>query len=504
MTLPLYPIWIVDIVGSVATIVLALLSLRLARRLRDKDVDNVVWTYMVWVCVALVAFSLSRSAGHFGKRILTLAGRSDLWEAIQPFSGSLNTIAFILVASITLFFERSWSIYEKILSDRQLIQDGHQRLVFLNRNLEDLVEKRTRELSVSESKFRRVFELSPDMILLTDTEGGILDMNPAGLAMLGYASRQADLRPSSLRDLLARERDWEAVWLELERRGAVAGIEVELKRADDTLFSGLLSAAIERNADKPMGTVHFLIKDISQRKSMERQLLQADKLASIGQLASGIAHEINNPLSMILGYTQLLLRSEEAETQRWADLRVIEKHARNCKAIVGDLLSFSRSTRTNRESARIHDVLEEVFSVVRNHFEGDRVVIESTFDPGMPLLTLDAGKMKQVIMNLLLNAKQAIGKQGIIKVSTHFAPDQRVATIRVADDGCGIDPDVLPRIFDPFFTTKGTGEGTGLGLSVSYGIVKGHGGEILVESEPGVGTTFSVRLPADTETTPTP
>jgi signal transduction histidine kinase len=131
-------------------------------------------------------------------------------------------------------------------------------------------------------------------------------------------------------------------------------------------------------------------------------------------------------------------------------------------------------------------------------------MIESSFDPAMPLLTLDVGKMKQVFMNLLMNAKQAIGKKGAIKVDTLYDKDLRLAAIHFTDNGCGIVPEIMSRIFDPFFTTKGTGEGTGLGLSVSYGIVKGHGGEILVESEPGVGTTFRVLLPVETENSPEP
>jgi two-component system, NtrC family, sensor kinase len=504
MTLPLYPIWLVDLVGSLATIVFAFLSLRLARRLRDQDVDNVVWTYLFWLCVALVVFALSRSVGHFGKRLLILSGRSDIWEEIQPYSGSFNTIAFILVASITLFFERSWNIYQKILSDRQVIHEAHERLVFMNRNLEDLVTKRTEERGLSERKFRRIFELSPDMILLTTAEGRIIDMNPAGHLMLGYADQREWPKPLKLGDLFNRPRDWETVRLGLDRDGSLTGSEIDLRRADGRLFSSLLSAAVDRDAKGAIDAIHFLVKDISQRKSMERQLLQADKLASIGQLASGIAHEINNPLSMILGYTQLLLRAEEPDTQRCADLRIIEKHARNCKTIVGDLLSFARSSHTNKEAARLHDVLEEVFSVVRNHFESDGVVIESSFDTGMPPLTLDVGKMKQVFMNLLMNAKQAIDKKGVIQVDTVYDKDIRLAAIHVTDNGCGVDPEIMSRIFDPFFTTKATGEGTGLGLSVSYGIVKGHGGEILVESEPGIGTTFRVLLPVDTEDSPEP
>ncbi len=496
MTLPLYPIWLIDIAGSLATIVFAVLSLRLARRLSKQDVDNVIGTYLFWMCFALLIFALSRSVGHVGKRLLILSGRSDIWESIQPYSGSFNTIAFILVASITLFFERSWSIYQKILADRRVIQEAHERLLFLNRNLEDLVARRTQELGLSERKFRRVFELSPDMILLTDTNGKVVDMNPAALAMLGAAEGPPE---SDFGNLFIRQGDWEAVRKSLEERGAITGREVDLKRVDGSRFSALLSAAVERSAEGGIETIHFLLKDVSQRKSMERQLLQADKLASIGQLASGIAHEINNPLSMILGYTQLLLRGEPPETQRWEDLRIIEKHARNCKTIVGDLLSFARSSRTVKEPARLHGVLQEVFSVVRNHFEADGVVIEHRFDPGMPLLTLDVGKMKQVIMNLLMNAKQAIGKHGTIRVETRVERNLSRAVVEISDTGCGIDPEIMSRIFDPFFTTKGTGEGTGLGLSVSYGIIKDHGGDIVVDSEPGVGTTFRVLLPLDEE-----
>lgn len=504
MTVPLYPIWLVDLFGSLATVAFALLSLRLARRLRNQDVNNVVWTYLVWVCFALVVFALSRSVGHVGKRLLILTGNTDMWLAIQPYSGSLNTIAFVLVASITLFFERSWSIYQKILKDRQAIQEAHERVMFLNRSLEELVTRRTEELGASERKFRRIFELSPDMILSTTGEGRILDVNPAGLRMLGYPDGLPGDGALSLGDVFNRPPDWEVVRERLARNGSLTGCEVDLKCADGKLFSALLSAAADRESDQAINIIHFLVKDISQRRSMERQLLQADKLASIGQLASGIAHEINNPLSMILGYTQLLLRSEDPDTQRGADLRIIEKHARNCKTIVGDLLSFARSTRTHKESARLHDALQEVFSVIRSHFEADGVRIEASLDPRIPPLTLDVGKMKQVFMNLLMNAKQAIGKKGVIQVDTLHDEASGMAVIAVRDDGCGIDPEIMSRIFYPFFTTKGTGEGTGLGLSVSYGIVKEHGGEILVESEPGVGTTFRVLLPVSTEIAPKP
>ncbi|NTW34754.1 MAG: type I 3-dehydroquinate dehydratase [Syntrophobacteraceae bacterium] len=237
------------------------------------------------------------------------------------------------------------------------------------------------------------------------------------------------------------------------------------------------------------------LKIVSGLQDMERQLQQADKLASIGQLASGIAHEINNPLSLILGYTQLLLRDEQEGSERAEDLRIIEKHARACKTIVKDLLSFAREAPSNKGSGHLHACIQEVLGVVRHQFELDGVHIESVFDEAMPSMTLDSSKIKQVVMNLIMNAKQAIKDKGEIRIVTRYDRQAGLGELRVRDTGCGIPSEQLPRIFDPFFTTKETGEGTGLGLSVSYGIVKDHGGEISVESEPGRGCTFTVSLP---------
>jgi len=228
---------------------------------------------------------------------------------------------------------------------------------------------------------------------------------------------------------------------------------------------------------------------------MEKQLLLADKLSSIGQLAAGVAHEVNNPLGMILGYTQLLIRGEHPGTQRYDDLRTIEKHTRTCKTIVERLLNFARSTQTLREPGDIHQLIDEVLNLLKHSLEMDQIVLEKDYDERVPLLPLDKGKMRQVFMNLLVNARQAIGKQGTIRLATHFDADRKEVMVKVQDSGCGIQPEHLNRIFDPFFTTKATGDGTGLGLSVSYGIVQDHKGQILVTSAPEKGTTFTVILP---------
>ena len=230
-------------------------------------------------------------------------------------------------------------------------------------------------------------------------------------------------------------------------------------------------------------------------KHMERQLQQADRLASIGQLASGIAHEINNPLGLILGYTQLMLRDEPEGSERLEDLKIIEKHARACKTVVRDLLNFARSAPSMKGPGHLHTCIREILGVVRHPFELDGVGIETDLDEAMPTMELDEAKIKQVFMNLIMNAKQAIKNKGTIRVTTRFDPKAGAGLLEVRDSGCGIPPEHLSRIFDPFFTTKEPGEGTGLGLSVSYGIVQDHGGEISVESEPGLGSSFTVTLP---------
>jgi len=244
-------------------------------------------------------------------------------------------------------------------------------------------------------------------------------------------------------------------------------------------------------------TISYSFKDTEQKELMENQMAQADKLASMGQLSAGIAHEMNNPLGIILGYTQLLLRDEDPEAERYKDLKTIEKHVKSCKSIVKDLLSFSRSSKQEREAINIHEAIDDVLNFVVQHSDLDKVEIIRDYDIIIPPILINERKMKQVFMNLIMNAKHAVGKTGTIKVTTKLNRSENRAYIKVIDTGYGIEKKNLSRIFDPFFTTKPTGEGTGLGLSVSYGIIKNHDGEILVESRRGKGSTFTVVLPVN-------
>ena len=228
---------------------------------------------------------------------------------------------------------------------------------------------------------------------------------------------------------------------------------------------------------------------------MEVQLLQADKLASLSQLSAGLAHEINNPLGLVIGYTRLLLKETDSEGQFFKDLQVVEKHALNCKRIVENLLRFSRATSTTKRLVDLNELIREMIAVVENKFTLEKVKLVSRLTPELPPTMADADKIGQVFMNILMNARQAIEGAGEIRVSSGWDGVTRRLQVSFEDTGCGIPPEILSKIFDPFFTTKPIGMGTGLGLAVSYGIVKDHDGEIRVESAPGVGSTFTIALP---------
>ncbi len=492
------PIKLIDIFGSILMIVLAFACLYQVGKLKGKDPGNVIWTYLFWVCVALAGFAVSRSAGHLIKQLLLFSGRADVWEIIRPFSGSINTIMFMAVGSVTLYFERSWKIYERIVSDKKALQTAHKELMFLNRNLEKLVQERTKALVMSEHNYRRIFEVSRDMIFVTRRDGTIVDMNPAGQEMLGENATGFRAGERKIQDYIDNPEDWNRLNDLLEHQGFTSSDEIKLRTGDGSVRSALISSGLDKGDDEKEDIIHFLAKDIEQRKLMEQQLTQADKLASIGQLSAGIAHEINNPLGIILGYTQLLLRGENQETEKYQDLKTIEKHVRACKTIVEDLLNFARSSKPSLDVIRLNDSLEEVVSFIQHHSKLEEVEIHKEYDPSLPPMILDEKKIKQVAMNLIMNAKHAVGKQGRISLTTKYVPDSRQAVIEISDTGYGIEQKNLRRIFDPFFTTKPTGEGTGLGLSVSYGIVKNHGGDIFVDSENGKGATFTVVLPVNT------
>ena len=225
-------------------------------------------------------------------------------------------------------------------------------------------------------------------------------------------------------------------------------------------------------------------RDITEFKKVQEQLTQAQKMESIGQLIAGIAHEINTPVGIILGYAQLLLEEMNSQSQKYQDLKTIEKQAKICRTVVSDLLRFTRHTESTLDKINLNDTIEDVLAVVEHTFKLDHVTIRRDFDPDLPQILGDHEKLKQAIINLVNNAFDAINSEGFITVATRCDRRTDEVFIHIADTGCGIAPEIIDKIFDPFFTTKPVDKGTGLGLSVTFGIIQDHGGKIEVESPP--------------------
>ena len=250
------------------------------------------------------------------------------------------------------------------------------------------------------------------------------------------------------------------------------------------------------------GEVHNVVcyaKNITEKKEVERRIQQTEKLVAVGQLAAGVAHEINNPLGVILCYTDIIKESNPDNKEIMADITIIERHTENCRRIVADLLDFSRSRKStiDKQYASINDIIENVLSMVRQQFMKKQINLACDLDTTIKPFPMDSRRMKQVLLNLIMNAGQAIGSKGNIKIRT--GTEDTSVIIDVEDDGPGVAKDIQDKIFDPFFSTKEPGEGTGLGLSVSYGIIYEHDGEIRLQSTPGHGARFTIIMPASRE-----
>jgi len=240
-----------------------------------------------------------------------------------------------------------------------------------------------------------------------------------------------------------------------------------------------------------------LYEDLQRRmgelQEAQTQLVQSAKMAAVGELAAGIAHELNNPLTSVLGFAELLMLDTAPDDPDRQDLLVIAEEARRARDIVRNLLDFSRQTGSLYEMGDINQVVQESLALIRRQLEVGGIELTEFYAPALPLISLDVGRMKQVFLNLLTNAVQAMPGGGKLDISSKRVGDEVV--VRIADTGNGIPPEQLSRVFEPFFTTKPVGQGTGLGLSVSLGIVQEHGGRITVDSQPEKGSVFSIWLP---------
>ena len=358
----------------------------------------------------------------------------------------------------------------------------------------------TGQAQIREQFIQSVVESLSEGLVALDLEGCVVAWNRAMEERHGLASGEVlgrvflDIFPNYRRETVAEP-------LERLLRGESAAFALDAV-VHDTLRRGRvvqnMKGSLLRAGGRPAGAV-LLIQDITERVAFERSVRQSEKLAGLGTLAAGIAHEINNPIGIISSRIEIMLLDAESDplpAEVMEDLRVLHRHAQRVARIAQGLLSFSRQApgEGTRAPVDLNTLVEDTLLLVEKQVVKGGIAVKRILDPGLPPVWGDENALQQVLMNLLTNARDALGAGGEISIETGIAPGEvKAVKLVVRDTGTGIPPDVLPRIFDPFFTTKPSG--TGLGLSVSYGIVRDHKGTLEVESRPGEGTTFILTLP---------
>ncbi|HVH68466.1 MAG TPA: ATP-binding protein [Gemmatimonadales bacterium] len=376
--------------------------------------------------------------------------------------------------------------------------------------LENEVASQTRSLmdslaatAAAERNLRLVMDAVPEAIVVVDRDSRILEWNEPARAMggLGGPPERRNVfhflgpdAPPAARDRLAAA-----------FRGQAQQFEVPFTRDDGMRGLTAVVCAPIREGSR-ITRVLVLARDITEQKRTESQFQQAEKLAAMGQLVSGVAHEINNPAAIISGFAQTLLLDDLKAEQREM-LQMVYDEATRIGRITSNLLAFARAGGKQRALADLNDLVRRTFALRSYHLSTLNIRVTLDLDPAEPKIWADASELQQMLLNLLINAEQAlvtVDAPRTIDIRTHA--DEGEVRFEIADSGPGIAPEIRDKIFDPFFTTKPEGVGTGLGLSICYGIAQEHGGRIWVESEPGKGARFGVVLQRDqrTDARPTP
>jgi PAS domain S-box-containing protein len=357
-----------------------------------------------------------------------------------------------------------------------------------------------------------IIRCSVDGIVVIDTKGSPLIFSEGAERILGYQAGEIIADRKRLHRFyplqLAREMMRRMRSDEYGPPDRLNTTEITFYNKDGEEVPVRFSAAIIRDKGQEVGSVG-IFSDLREHRRMQKkleetqnQLLQAEKIASLGQLAAGVAHEINNPLAGILIYAQILQREMEEDDAGRQHLKEIISQTLRCKEIVTRLLEFSRRSLGQRNLVDVNDVILRCVKLIDKQVLFHNIEIKLELDPDLPQIFADPGELQQVFTNLFINAADAMKGWGTITITSHTAPQKDGLIITFSDTGSGIPPEIRDKIFDPFFTTKPPGKGTGLGLSVVYGVIQRHGGSIEVECPPGGGITFTIRLPLESQEIP--
>jgi two-component system, cell cycle sensor histidine kinase and response regulator CckA len=415
------------------------------------------------------------------------------WLGVPLKSGS-TSIGALVVQSYhpnTRFGER----------DREILK-------FVSQQLAAAIEHKRYEeaLRRSEARSRSLILSAAFGICRCTLSGRFLDVNPALITMLGHRSVEDLLHLDARRDVFVDPRGLDRLAEDYRRTGTLNGVEVQWKRKDARTIIVRLSGCAASFSDEPEEVLELIAEDITDRRQLEEQLRQAQKMDAVGRLAGGVAHDFNNLLMVINGYTEVLLEQLEKGSSMHVNVQSIQQAADRAATLTRQLLAFSRKQLLELKVVDVNTVVGDMERLLRPLI-GENIELITRLSTQTGHTRADAGQLEQVIMNLVVNAKDAMPQGGKLTLETadvtvrqnfsehRFIQPGRYAVISVTDTGHGMDKETQSRIFEPFFTTKEKGKGTGLGLSTVYGIVKQSNGYVFAQTEPGAGTTFYVYLP---------
>jgi len=391
---------------------------------------------------------------------------------------SLIMVGIIIVGSVTIFFERR-----------------------LHQLLQKEVDWHTEAFRKSEMKYRALVESAEDFIFTVDLNGRLQSLNNFTARFFGGRPSHYLGKPlEALFPPRTARRQLDLVQA-VQRHGKSVKDEYDIRLNGDRFWISANYMPLKTEAEN-VSAVLCIARDITDRKKLEIQLVNAEKLASLGTMAAGVAHEINNPLGIMLGFTDILLRKTPPESQVWTDLKTIERQGLHCKEIIENLLCFVRIEKQPSETTDINSCIQETLNILRHWLEKSRIRLHVCLDHDPPWVKIDRRQMQQVLLNLIHNAIGAMPNGGELIVTTELDRKSDKGVVTITDNGHGIKDEDMDHIYEPFFTTKPEGKGTGLGLFVTYGIVTSYGGGIECISRTAAadreesGTTFAVRLPA--------
>ncbi|RMG01212.1 MAG: GAF domain-containing protein [Nitrospirae bacterium] len=408
--------------------------------------------------------------------------------------------------SIPLFKDRPLGTlnFDSLTPERYSERD-YEILIPIAKHLSVAIENALlfEEITREKRQWEKTFDAITDMVWIEDLNGKVLRVNRTVIEKSGRPELAIIKKKST--ELLKVLKIKPPAYRSVELLKGKSKLYHELRGYDGSIYH-LWSYPLVDSDGKTYGVVNY-IRDVTEQKRLEQQLLRADKLASLGTMVAGIAHEINNPLGIIAGYAEALLdRAESSELKKVEEfedfpeyLETINREIFRCKDILKSLLDFARPTGGSMRELNLNELIKEVVLLVNYTARKSNYELVLDLDDNLPAVYADPGSIRQVFMNIIMNSFYFMDQNGRVNIKTMASrekDDTPMVDILISDNGRGIDREVIERIFDPFFTTKPVGEGTGLGLSICHRIVMEHNGFMEVESEVGKGTTFHIRLPA--------